>query len=59
MLTMLSSSQRRRQTRGWFLYRFKPKSISISQLISHLKYVWNGEKIIDALSIESILNLGT
>lgn len=46
-----------RHAGGLCIAAFKPKTISIPQAISHLKYVWNGKKIVDVLSIDSVLSL--
>ena len=36
---------------------FRPPAISIPKQLSHLKYVWNGERIIEVLNTKSLLRL--
>jgi hypothetical protein len=42
---------------GTCIAAFRPPAISIPKKISHLKYVWNGEKITEVLDTQSILKL--
>jgi hypothetical protein len=42
---------------GTCIAAFRPPTISIPKQISHLKYIWNGEKITEVLDTQSILKL--
>lgn len=42
---------------GFCIAAFRPRAISIPKQISHLRYVWNGEKIIEIFDAKSILIL--
>ncbi len=44
-----------RHKEGNCIAAFRPPAISIPSQISHLKYIWNGKKIIEVLDTQSIL----
>lgn len=44
-----------RHTGGQCIAIFRPPAISIPKPVSHFRYVWNGEKIVDVLNIKSVL----
>lgn len=59
-----------RETQSWgLIYRsvrhagghciavFRPPAISIPKPLAHLRYVWNGKKIVDVLDTKSIMNV--
>lgn len=46
-----------RHVGGYCIAALRPPTISIPKQTTHLKYIWNGEKIIDVLEIKSILQL--
>lgn len=42
---------------GACIAAFRPPAVSIPSQISHLKYIWNGQKITEVLDTRTILNL--
>lgn len=46
-----------RHSGGTCIAAFRPPAISIPRLMSHLKYVWDGKRIIEVLDTQSILKL--
>lgn len=46
-----------RHDNGHCIAVFRPPAVSIPQQISHLKYMWDGDKIIDVLATKVLLHL--
>lgn len=43
-----------RQEGGYCIAAFRPPAVSIPRQISHLRYVWNGEKITDVFATQAV-----
>jgi hypothetical protein len=43
---------------GHCIAAFRPPAISIPKQSSHLRYVWNGESIVEVIAARSILKFG-
>lgn len=46
-----------RHQNGTCIAAFRPPAVSMPKQISHLKYIWNGEKIIEVLDTQTVLKL--
>lgn len=46
-----------RHAGGYCIATFRPPAVSIPKQLSHFRYIWNGEKIIEVLDTKSVLVL--